>query len=205
VPAEFGTASWYAQQLGSAAGMIIGYTARGTANLAAGKVLGALGKGTIEELQVNAMNSGFGSREMLKFAGAEAGLSATSGYAYGFLLRPSDEQHIGTAAFWSDRNKEGLGDAAAFGAIGAMNPYIGRALGAAAKAIEKTPAAVGGTADAVASVAGNAESRSFAETAITTVRNGLAASLRGPILPGVISGVPIGAINAEVGALQNGN
>ena len=66
------------------------------------------------------------SRGFLGAAGSEGLFWGGAGFAYGGLLRPSNETNVGTTKFWGDRLVNGLGDGAVFGVMGFTSPYIGR-------------------------------------------------------------------------------
>lgn len=119
------------------------------------------------------------SSSLTKLAANEALLSGATGLAYGALLSPSKESNVGTSAFYGDRLKSGLADMTSFAAMGFMSPYIAKGLNAMAAPLD--------------SVAMN-----------STGRAALDATLNGPILPGVISGVPNGFVGAQINAWKDG-
>ncbi|HEY9791513.1 MAG TPA: hypothetical protein V6D22_14015 [Candidatus Obscuribacterales bacterium] len=180
--AAFGTSNWYMQQLGSAAGMMVPFMG---ARLGIGRVVGsALGE---ESSLLKAFDESktFGGGT-LNWAGREATLSAASGFTYGTLLRPSDEQNVGTLNFVSDRLHQGTNDGATFGLMGFANPFMSKAVGAAATIIEKPLAT----------------ERLISRLALAQKVAALA--MRNPISSGALSGLPGGFINAEMGARQRG-
>jgi predicted acylesterase/phospholipase RssA len=158
MPAEFGTGHWMAQQFGSAAGMIIPMLAlrSGISKLATPLEAG-----------------------LSPFA-REIALSGTTGLVYGSLLSPSREDNVGTSRFYTDRLQSGLASGSAFAALGAINPYVSKALGSANAAIEGSTLLP------------------------SVVKTPLVEALNFPTASGMISGVPAGVVMAEANALTNG-
>ncbi len=121
--AEFGSGRWYAQQLGSAVGMMVPFLAlRATVGGAANKLLG--------EAAAN--------QSMLQFASREAALSGTTGLIYGSLFTPLNDANLGTFDFVKEKGKTGLAQGAAFAMLGFSSPYLGMGLSKAASAIEQS-------------------------------------------------------------------
>ena len=120
-----------------------------------------------------------GGSSLTKFALYEAILSGATGLAYGALLTPTKESSVGTADFYKDKAKTGLADMTSFAAMGFMAPYIGKGISAVAAPID--------------SVAMN-----------SATRNVIDAALKGPILPGVLSGAPNGFVGAQINAWKDG-
>lgn len=121
---EFGTSSWYAQQLGGAVGMMLPFLAlRGVANAGANRFL---------PQSLNAPQT------LLQAAGREAFVSGGAGLLYGTLLTPSKDENVGSNSFYTDRMKNGLADMATFAALGFSGPYMGKGFDTAASALEKT-------------------------------------------------------------------
>lgn len=120
-----------------------------------------------------------GGSSLARFALNEAVLSGATGLAYGTLLTPSKESNVGSLAFYGDRLKNGVADMTSFAAMGAMAPYIGKGISALASPLD--------------SVAMN-----------SATRNVLDAAVKGPILPGMLSGVPNGFVGAQINAWKDG-
>lgn len=115
-PAEFGSASWFGQQLGGAAGMMVPFMlTRGRIAAATPALFGQ------SALKLAA------ERSLLSFAAREAALSGTAGLAYGTVLRSSESS--GAESFAETRFKNGLADMAVFGTLGFTNPILGRVFG----------------------------------------------------------------------------
>lgn len=121
--ADFGSGRWYAQQLGSAAGMMVPFLAlRGTINGAANKYLGEAAP----------------TQTLLQFAMREGAVSGAAGLVYGSLLTPVSNANVGTLEFVTEKAKTGLANGAAFAALGFSSPYLGMGLNAAAGAVEQS-------------------------------------------------------------------
>ena len=116
---------------------------------------------------------------LAQFAGREALLSGATGLAYGAIFSPSKESNVGTSSFYADRAKNGIGDMVSFAALSLASPYIGKGLNALAAPLENS---------AISPLA----------------KNLLEGTLRGPVLPGIASGIPGGFISAEIGAWKDG-
>ncbi len=103
---EFGSATWHAQQVGGAVGMILPY-------MAAAKVT----HGAFAEAGLKAESAmGMGNMSLLSKGGAIAvAEGATSGFLYEFAGRASDPQ----ADFWSSRLKHGAVGGLTFGTLSA--------------------------------------------------------------------------------------
>lgn len=130
-PAEFGSSSWVAQQLGGAAGMIAPFMlTRGAVKASAAKVFG---EGAVYRSAADLV----ATRGIVAAATHEAAISAASGLAFGTLLTPSKESNVGNAAFIEDRLKAGGTDAAIFGTLGFVSPVINHSASTMARAIEK--------------------------------------------------------------------
>ncbi|MBX9573365.1 MAG: hypothetical protein K2X77_30980 [Candidatus Obscuribacterales bacterium] len=170
--AEFGTASWYVQQLGNAAGMTIPFMlSRAAIQGCASKIIG--------EAAVYKSALDIGSTHTLRqFALHEGATSAAAGLFYGTMLTPTNEKNVGELAFIGDRLKAGIGNVAVFGTLGLSAPYMTKALGSAATAVEQS---------ALSNLA----------------KSPLSATLRGPLLAGTLSGLPAGLVGAEVAALSD--
>lgn len=119
------------------------------------------------------------THSLSRFAVQEAALSGTAGFLYGSLLNPSDEKVVGTADFGKDRLKHGVSDLAVFGSLSLTSPFIGKGLATGSTFLE-------------------------GRLASPVLKDGLAATLRGPLLPGALSGVPAGLVAAEATALRDG-
>jgi hypothetical protein len=118
------------------------------------------------------------ARTPLALAAREGKLSAITGATYGVLFHPVDNQTTGNFVWQKTRN--GLSDSATFGAMGFSNPLLGRAMGQFAGATEHSalmPVLLKAPATAL---------------------------LRGPVLPGIASGVPAGFASAEIDAWKHG-
>lgn len=130
--AEFGTATWYAQQLGNAAGMAVPFMlTRSAMQAGTAKVFGeaAIYKSALD----------IGATHTLKqFAVHEAATSAAAGLLYGTLLTPSQEKNVGDIAFVGDRLKAAAANIAVFGTLGFTAPYMSKGLSSAAAALEQT-------------------------------------------------------------------
>ncbi|MBX9567628.1 MAG: patatin-like phospholipase family protein [Candidatus Obscuribacterales bacterium] len=120
-----------------------------------------------------------GGTSLTRFALNEAVLAGATGLAYGTLLTPTKESNVGTTAFYGDRLKHGVADMTSFAAMGFMAPYIGKGISAIAAPLD--------------SVAMN-----------SATRNILDATIKGPILPGVLSGAPNGFVGAQINAWKDG-
>lgn len=119
------------------------------------------------------------THSLSRFAMQEAALSGTAGFFYGSILNPSDEKLVGTDAFAKDRLKHGVSDLAVFGSLSLASPYIGKGLASSSALLESRLAA-------------------------PVLKDAVAATLRGPVLPGALSGVPAGLVAAEASALRDG-
>lgn len=119
------------------------------------------------------------SHSLGRLAMQEAVLSGSAGFVYGSVFNPSKESNVGTDAFLQDRAKRGLSDMAIFGTLALTSPFISRGLSSAAGAIEKS-------------------------TTLPLLKDSVAATLRGPLLPGALSGIPAGGVAAEMAALKDG-
>jgi phage terminase Nu1 subunit (DNA packaging protein) len=125
--AQFGTANWYAQQLGGAVGTMVPFMAlRGGIKWAGGKTMAVAPLGRTEAIF---------SRGTLNAAVSEARLSATTGLVYGTFFRSSDENNVGTLKFFKDRFISGANDAAVFGTMGFANTYVNQSLGKVASGL----------------------------------------------------------------------
>jgi hypothetical protein len=127
--AEFGTANWYAQQLGGAVATIVPFM------LLRGGIK-RIGGETFAAAPLSRSSSVFGPATY-NAAIAEARLSATTGLAYGSFLRSSDENNVGTVKFYKDRLISGVNDAAVFGAMGFGNIYVNQSLGKVASSLTR--------------------------------------------------------------------
>lgn len=126
----------------------------------------------------SALDTGL-THSLSRFAVQEAALSGTAGFLYGSILNPSDEKLVGTADFGKDRLKHGVSDLAVFGSLSLTAPFIGKGLATGSTFLE-------------------------GRLASPVLKDGLAATLRGPMLPGALSGVPAGLVAAEATALRDG-
>ncbi len=170
--AEFGTASWYVQQLGNAAGMTIPFMlSRAAIQGGASKIIG--------EAAVYKSALDVGSTHTLRqFALHEGATSAATGLFYGTMLTPTTERNVGELAFIGDRFRAGFGNAAVFGTLGLSAPYMTKALGSAATAVEQS-------------------------AQFNFAKSPFSATLRGPLMAGTLSGLPAGLVGAEVAALSD--
>ncbi|MBY0546684.1 MAG: hypothetical protein K2W95_05300 [Candidatus Obscuribacterales bacterium] len=122
-PAEFGTAKWHAQQVGSAAGMLAPFmlVAKGT-HAAVGRIAGVELAAT--EATATSLLSGRNGRLVAE--------SALAGFVYDSILRPVTDAEIAqgrmlngkdssgpvtNSEFWAQRLKHGIGGAATFGTL----------------------------------------------------------------------------------------
>ena len=119
------------------------------------------------------------SHSMLRFATQEAAISGVAGFAYGSLLNPSNEKLVGSSDFYKDRFSHGATDAAVFSTLGFTAPYIAKPLATAAGMVERS-------------------------ATVPLVKDAISMTLRGPVLPGALSGLPAGAVAAEAIALKDG-
>ena len=119
------------------------------------------------------------THSLSKFAMQEAVYSGTAGLFYGLLLNPSDEKLVGTEAFAKDRVKYGLSDLAVFSTLSLTAPFIGKGLATGSKFLE-------------------------AKIGAPLLGEAVAATLRGPVLPGALSGLPAGLVAAEATAIRDG-
>lgn len=174
--AVFGTDKWYAQQLGSACGMVLPLV------LLRGAAKGA-GNALLESEIGLSSNSCIGKFALDTSAKAiltkEVALSGAVGGTYGALLTPSDQTHVGKKDFLSDRLKHGANDMLLFSALGLTNHVAGASLSKVATSFESKGLSTG-------------------------IAAYLPAVLRSPITSGAISGVPAGIASAELGAWSNG-
>ena len=217
-PAEFLSLKWHCQQLGAVAGMMVplmgvrqglkSATAavdRASASIKGVEIAGTAGKagaavqsagmvgaateagavantaGKVEQL----VYGGFGdyslrSPEFLATARKEGLFWGGAGLAYSGLLRPSNESNVGTTRFFSDRLANGLGDAAAFGVMGFTSPYIARGLE-------------------------SLTSSATQQASLSTGRRWLNSVLKAPVIPGAVSGLPVGVMSAEAEAWKKGD
>src|SRR5262249_48143798 len=83
-PAAYGTKSWYAQQLGTAIGMVVPFLA-----LRAG-IRGVSGAGALEAAEA----VGGVAPKITQLAVQEAALSGTTGLVYGGLFSPSNSANV---------------------------------------------------------------------------------------------------------------
>lgn len=197
VAAEFATSNWFGQQLGSAVGMMAPYLlARAGVKSVADK---AFGEAVLTKIHTDGMRSSIGSSAVSKLAASEAAISGASGFAYGLVFVPGENANGSVLSFLGERVKSATYDAAAFGSIGAMSPYMGKAIGIAAKKIDDIP---------INRLVGNPveyEAKTLLARIAPPAKNGLVEALRGPVIPGALSGIPIGLVNAEVAAIKAGN
>lgn len=114
-----------------------------------------------------------------QFAAKEALIGGATGLAYGTFFSPSKAANVGSSSFYADRAKAGLADMASFAALSYTSPFIGVGLNALAAPIERS-----------------------ALSPLT--KNLIEGTLRGPVLPGVVSGLPAGVISAEINAIKDG-
>ncbi len=194
-PADFGSANWFAQQLGSAAGMMAPYL------LARSAVRFGLNKTVGESVLSPAHNlyRGTSAGNLTRAAGSEAAVTGASGFVYGLSFVPSNQTgDSSNAGFVMDRLKNAMFDGIAFGAIGAMSPIMGAGLNKLAHKVDQfnTEALTGATR----AYERNMPLHNF----LPKAQDQIVAALRGPVIAGALSGVPIGAVNAEVGALKKG-
>lgn len=195
-PAEFSSASWYAQQLGSAVGMMAPYLlARGAVTHGANRFIGDR---FLDQIHKAGKSAEIVSKPMAKMAASEAVVAGTSGLLYGLFFVPAESTDK-LSAFLQERFAHALYDGAAFGAIGAIAPYVGRGMGKLAGSIEN--AQVGKYGNSLKTF----ESPPRFAQAFGSTQALLAMAVRAPVLNGAISGIPIGLVNAEVGALKTGN
>ena len=121
VQAQFGTADWHAQQVGSAVGMLLPFMLVGKG------VKGVLGSST-EEMSLMSRKAAFG------MSIKEAGLT---GFTYDAFLRPSDTNHKdGLKGFLMDRGTQGAIGAGTFMTLTGASLGLSRFAGSAA--IEKS-------------------------------------------------------------------
>lgn len=130
-----------------------------------------------EAMKVNPLTPSESRAKLFSRAGKEAGISSVTGFANGTLLRPAEKNDGNPLA---ERLTNGRNDAINFGAIGFVNPLMSRTFSSAGAAAERSIAIP------------------------EPFRRPTSALLRGPVLPGAASGLPAGAISAEVTALQEG-
>ncbi|MBX9568487.1 MAG: hypothetical protein K2X77_06300 [Candidatus Obscuribacterales bacterium] len=193
---EFGTAKWFAQQFGAAVGMMAPYlVARGAVRAG---VNSTLGESSLSTAHILTRESG--GRALWQAAKAESIITGSSGFIYGLTFVPASDETVlkGTGAFAFERLKNAAYDGLAFGAIGAMSPYIGFGLSTVAKKVDNLDTK--SITESVRSYEHNLPLHDF----LPKVQSHLVHALRGPILTGAISGIPIGLVNAEIGALKNG-
>lgn len=122
VAAQFGTADWHAQTVGSAVGMLLPFM--------------LVGKGVKSALGTSAESASLmSSRAAFGMSIKEAGLT---GFAYDALLRPTDPNHTGgLGGFLMDRGAHGLVGAGTFMTL--TGSALGlRSLGGSAAAIERS-------------------------------------------------------------------
>ncbi len=116
VQAQFGSADWHAQQVGSAVGMLLPFMLVGKG------VRGVLGT-SAEEASLMSRKAAFG------MSMKEAGLT---GFAYDAVLRPSDSKNAGLGQFLLDRGTQGAVGAGTFmtltGASLGLNRFAGSAM-----------------------------------------------------------------------------
>jgi hypothetical protein len=123
-PAEFGSKGWYAQQLGSAAGMVVPFLL----------LRGGLGRIAEEGTQSAALET----VSLTRAAVGEARLSGATGMIYGSVLTPGSAANVHNSDFYKERLSSGLTDMATFGALGFSWRYLSAGFEAAAGAIERS-------------------------------------------------------------------
>lgn len=195
-PAEFASANWFAQQFGAAAGMMAPYLlARGAVRLGVDK---ALGEAALSPAHI--ITRDLSTKALTRAAGAEATVTGTAGALYGLTFVPNSDKTAGSSdsAFVTERLKNAAFDGIAFGAIGAMSPFIGKGMDVLASKVNQfNTMAITGSVRAY-------ERDLPLHDFLPKAQDKLVAAIRGPVLAGAISGVPIGVVNAEIGALKNG-
>lgn len=173
-PAEFGTARYFGQQLGSAVGMMVPFMLlRGGGGAVADGVL-ARSRSTLAAVEETTLRA----PGVMKLATNEALASGATGLAYGTFLRPTEDQSS-NSGFWVKRAHQGVSDMATFGLLGFTAPIVGKSLNSLASSVERS------TAEGVAKTA-------------------LSETLRSPITSGTLASVPAGLLNAEMQARGDG-
>lgn len=175
-PATEGSAHWYAQQFGGALGTVIPFMlVHGRVQHAAGSSLNK----TLEKAALASEQGHIAQTAGLNAAGLNAAMLGTSGFIYGSILKPSDAAHSGQGNFYQDRLVNGATDALMFGAIGLSHPFMESGLGSARKFLDNSSLPL-------------------------ALKQPAMGALESRVLPGVISGMPIGVANAEVSAWKEG-
>ena len=193
-PAESLTLSWYAQQLGSAAGMLAPYLiARTVVNQGANKLFGDK---VMSAIHHEGRLASIGSSQTAKYAASEAAASGLAGFTYGMIFVPSERSHDTQASLLKDRVNQALYDAATFAAIGAIGPYIGKGMRSIANAVDDVSIGKYGKLEPYEV---RPELTMFEKT-----RDKTSNFLRSGVVNGAISGVPIGFAVAEINALKSG-
>lgn len=196
-PAEFGTANWVAQQIGAAAGMMAPYlVARGAVRLSINKAYGEAALSPAHILIRETSKSGVAGA-----AAAEATVTGASGFLYGLAFVPSSQEKATRSSgtdFALDRLKNAAFDGAAFAAIGGMSPFMSKGLDLLASKVDQF------NTKALTGSARSYEPNLPLHDILPKAQDHLVAALRGPVLTGALSGVPIGMVNAEISALKNG-
>lgn len=142
-----------------------------------GRVQHAAGSSLNKTLEKAALASEQG--HIAQTAGLNAAMLGTSGFIYGSILKPSDAAHSGQRNFYQDRLVNGATDALMFGAIGLSHSFMENGLGSARKFLGNSSLPL-------------------------ALKQPALDALESRVLPGVISGMPIGVANAEVSAWKEG-
>jgi hypothetical protein len=180
--AEFGTARWAAQQLGCAIGMAPSFLL-----LSRGVRMGATKLCGEAAIASGATDLGLRSAgQFSRLAGKEIALSATSGFAYDSLLRPSQIED--GSSLLDSRFKAGCAGAVTFGTLSGTGLCFNR-LGSALAVEGKNLSSIVGESLTSKQIAGIVAS--------TTLKN--------PISAGIFQAVPAGLVSAEAQALNSNN
>lgn len=196
-PAEFGTANWVAQQIGLAAGMMAPYmVARGAVRLSINKAYGEAALSPAHILIRDTSKTG-----VARAAAAEATVTGASGFLYGLTFVPTNQEKATSSSgadFALDRLKNAAFDGAAFAAIGGMSPFMSKGLNLLASKVDQF------NTKALTGSGRSYEPNLPLHDVLPKAQDHLVAALRGPVLTGALTGVPIGIVNAEISALKNG-
>lgn len=112
-------------------------------------------------------------------AGLNAAVLGSSGFIYGSILKPSDPAHSSEGNFYQGRFLSGTTDALMFGAMGLSHPLMESGFVSARKFVDSS-------------------------SLPQMLKQPAVRALDSSVLPGIMSGMPIGAASAELSAWKDG-